>query len=209
MILKETKDWLVLNKPSGLHSLRSKTSREKSLEDWIIEFFPNQRDLPDSGIVHRLDELTSGCLLVAKNRKAYDELRELMKSSEMKKTYFAVVEGKCPGGDFEFYFSSRYKRSAKVTVKRSGKLGEYGHCKWVPRAFGKGFTLLEVSLLGPGKRHQIRAGLARLGHPICGDLLYGGSVWTDGFGLHAYRLQWHRNLIETPPNWSSVKLGAG
>jgi 23S rRNA-/tRNA-specific pseudouridylate synthase len=50
-------------------------------------------------------------------------------------------------------------------------------------------TLVEVELLGPGRRHQIRAGMAHEGHPLVGDTLYGGSSREGGLCLHAWRLE--------------------
>ncbi|MDB5038035.1 MAG: ribosomal large subunit pseudouridine synthase [Bacteriovoracaceae bacterium] len=199
-ILRETKSWFVIDKPSGLHTVASKKNLEPSVEGWLKENFPEQNILTEAGIVHRLDQVTSGCLLVAKNDESFEHLKKLIHSETgMNKTYLALVKGKCSSGKFDFNFSSRYKGSKKVTVAESGKASEQGQCRWEFLEFKNGFSLLKISLLSPGRRHQIRAGLAHLGFPIRGDVLYGGPGWKNNFGLHAFSLKWDKNEVECSP----------
>ena len=81
-ILLETKDFLVINKPAGLVVHSDGKSTKETLVDWILEKYPNIKDvgepmlvegniLPRPGIVHRLDEETSGCMIITKNQKAF------------------------------------------------------------------------------------------------------------------------------------------
>jgi 23S rRNA pseudouridine1911/1915/1917 synthase len=175
-LLHETSEWIIFNKPSGWHTLASDYDEGLSFEKWLKENRPEQAKIPESGIVQRLDHSTSGCLLVAKSAAGYEKLRERISNREagVQKIYLALVQGKAKAGHFRFYFTGRYKRSRKVTVKKTGKVQNMGECSWSVKEARENSTLLEVSLLGPGQRHQIRAGLAFLGHPIRGDKLYGG-----------------------------------
>lgn len=194
VIVHETEDWLVVSKPGGWHSVRQDRNDPNCvLQTWLAEHRPELRRVgSESGLVHRLDQLTSGALLVARNPNAYDRLTAAMRAGghgRITKQYVALVEGSVWRDEgFELYFESRYKRSRQVTVAPTGRASQRGRCRWrVVGPVDEG-TLLIVDLIGPGRRHQIRAGLASLGFPLRGDVLYGGRPWDVGLGLHAWRL---------------------
>lgn len=197
MILKQTNDWLVLNKPSQMHSLSSPDD-QNSVENWVYQNFPEQKAIPEAGLLHRLDYLTSGCLAVGINPTKIPKLRENFRQSS-KKIYWAWVEGQPNADSFDLYFRSRYKRSKKASVTFKGEEKEKGSCRWSLLQTKEKTSLLEVELLGPGKRHQIRAGLAFLGHPILGDRLYGRSPPAAFFGLHARSLEMEQMRVIAPP----------
>ena len=107
-ILYEDKDILVIEKPSGItvHPDGRQTSgkKEEFITDWVLKNYPKTKDVGESmffegaeikkpGIVHRLDRETSGVLLLAKTKKAYEFLKEQFQNREIKKTYVTVVEG--------------------------------------------------------------------------------------------------------------------
>jgi len=196
-ILLEDKHCLVLEKLSGLHTL----GPVDSMQSLLIEKFPEQSSLPDSGICHRLDQLTSGALFAAKSLEDFGKFRKEFSSDNgrFKKTYLALVEANStrPAGEFVLYFRGRYKSSKKVSVYDSGKPNELGRCRWKLIESQNGLKLLEVELLGPGRRHQIRAGLAHFKLPIVGDTLYGAKA-SLVFGLHAWKLQWDQNTVSCP-----------
>lgn len=222
-LLHESSDWFVLNKPVGWHSVAARvTDGAPTIQEWISENLASQRDLPESGLVHRLDHSTSGCLLVARSALAQDGLRENFSAGfggwAIGKKYLALVTGGiAPTGEFTLYFSSRHKGSAKVTVNEVGDRNEVGTCRWrVRRARDRradaadpgAFDLIEVELVGPGRRHQIRAGLASLGHPLASDTLYRGAElraeWNLSFAvLHAWKLVISGvEVISPSPRWA-------
>ncbi len=223
-LVYENENWLVFNKPSRWHSVRagrhSTSDRvgEPSVENFLEEKYPWARAIPECGIVHRLDYLTSGCLLVARSEAEQLRLRSMFKDTNQSvvKSYYAVVKHQLApqSGEFALYFSSRYRRSKKITVRDEGIEMERGCCQWriqnyIPQCDSpnKPCDVLVVDILGPGKRHQIRAGLAHLGFPIHGDDLYGGmSPWQGGFGLHACRLRIDNQKIDCPPpeSWNLI-----
>lgn len=209
MILIDKSRWMVVNKPSGWHTLSRGDDddasisddaklKDESLEAWLRRERPEQAVVPEAGIAHRLDQRTSGCILVAKNPETYLSMRELIRSEEIQKTYLALVEGALNSGEFQLYFFSRYKRSQKVTVTETGKSQIMGRCSWKTLHSTSKRSLIKIDLIGRGKRHQIRAGFAYLGHPICGDSLYGAERWKDAFGLHAWRLKWKALDVTAP-----------
>jgi len=127
---------------------------------------------------HRLDKDTSGILLIAKSDKALKFLQEQFKNRKVVKKYLALVVGhlKDKKGTIETLLgrSPQDRRKQKVYLlyepKIEGKrkaITEYR----VIRRF-ENYDLIEVEPK-TGRKHQIRAHLAHLGHPIAGDKLYG------------------------------------
>lgn len=208
-IIREDASWLVVAKPAGIHSVEQRGSDAPSVEAWLRAERPELVELDECGLVHRLDCETSGCLLVAKDADTRERLRDAFsgRGGDIRKTYLARVEGRLPervmAGAFTLSFTSRHKGSAKVTVHTRGEPDTIGRCRWRVRSVaGEGTaatTLLEVELLGPGRRHQIRAGLAYEGNPLLGDTLYGGHEAPHGPLLHAWRIEVDGTTVECPP----------
>jgi 23S rRNA-/tRNA-specific pseudouridylate synthase len=212
-ILHELDSWMVVAKPAGIHSVAQRGSNAPSVESWLRATRPELAGLGECGLVHRLDLETSGCLLVAKSAASRERLREAFsgRGGDIRKTYLARVEGRFAdrvlAGAFTLSFTSRHKGSAKVTVHTRGEPDTIGRCRWrVRSAAGESAgatTVLEVELLGPGRRHQIRAGLAHEGHPLVGDALYGAREAPHGPLLHAWRLDVDGQTVECPPpDWA-------
>lgn len=189
--------WMVVDKPAGWHSVEvSKTDGAPTVEQVLRRDHPPLQGMPEAGLVHRLDQGTSGCLLVATSTASRERLRSAMKDGSVRKIYLAATDGVIPTeGEFRLFFSSRHRRSAKVSVRSDGTAAEEGRCRW--RRIPGERNLLEVELIGPGRRHQIRAGLASLGAPLRGDELYGGPA-APRLALHAWRLVIDGRTIESP-----------
>jgi 23S rRNA pseudouridine1911/1915/1917 synthase len=207
VILQGNADWIVVDKPVHWHTLTGRgTSDSPDLEAWLREHVSSSVNLHEAGLVHRLDQSTGGCVLVATHEEARLALREAMSgrgniASAIRKVYLAQAPRDVPRqGHFELSFTSRYKRSKKVTVSHSGPTKTLGACRWQNARDG----VIEIELLGPGRRHQIRAGLAHLGYPLIGDGLYGDVSLGDAVPrLHAWRLQVGEDVVEsTRPDWA-------
>ena len=205
-VLHEADDWLVIEKPAGLHTVARKKVEPSdsdelgdSVEAWLRTHRPELAGLNEAGLVNRLDFGTSGCVLVARSEKEQERLRIGMRDGSIGKSYHALVEGGLSEtGRFKLYFTSRYKRSKKVTVRDSGDTRHLGRCAWHVRARHQGVLLLEIELRGAGRRHQVRAGFAHLGAPLLGDALYGGAPWAyDRPALHAWKLHIDGETVES------------
>lgn len=213
VVRRETDQWLVVNKPAGWHSVRAgsrargggegdeATPASPVLQEWLEEVRPELRALPECGLAHRLDLPTSGCVLVARDSAALDRLRAMVQGEEpgLRKVYLALARGRVADGSFDLFFRSRYRRSRRITVSARGEESERGRCRWRACERLGGHTLLEVEIIGPGRRHQIRAGLAHLGHPLRGDALYGGESWDGRLGLHAWMIEVDGVQVAAPP----------
>ncbi len=187
-VLHDAGGWFALNKPSGLHSVRLKDRGGDSLEDWLAANEPGTEKLPEHGLVNRLDQETSGVVLVARDAKIRDHLRDSIASAE--KIYWTAVIGEPPDSgsiDFELRAASRASGTVTRFGRRAQRTGETRY-----RVIGRkpGFSLLEVQLAGPGARHQIRAHLSGEGFPVAGDRLYKGDFpdAPSRLALHAWKL---------------------
>jgi 23S rRNA pseudouridine1911/1915/1917 synthase len=122
------------------------------------------------GIVHRLDQGTSGVLVCAKDEPTLVGLQAQFAAHTITRRYLALVEGVLPERGS---FSTRYGRhpsDRKRFTARSGKKHAVTHYRILERLSGA--TLVEVRL-ETGRTHQIRVHFSEAGHPLLGDPLYG------------------------------------
>lgn len=140
------------------------------------------------GIVHRLDKDTSGLLLIAKNDAAQLSLSQQLADRAMEKHYLALVEGtmKEPSGFIDAPIARHRTDRKKMAVDPAGRPSQ---TEWKALAEGHGCTLLDVHIL-TGRTHQIRVHMRHIGHPVCGDVIYGLSHGTKvpRLMLHAWQL---------------------
>ena len=128
------------------------------------------------GIVHRLDQFTSGLMVVAKNDATHLTLSRQFAEREVVKLYHAVLCGELPRGEGEINAAiARHPSHRKVmTVLEGGRPARTGY-RVLQRL--RGATLVEARL-HTGRTHQIRVHFKHLGYPLAGDLTYGKSANT-------------------------------
>jgi 23S rRNA pseudouridine1911/1915/1917 synthase len=146
------------------------------------------------GIVHRLDRDTSGLLVVAKSEPVHRALQELIQKRELEREYVALVEGRpARSGTIDAPVGrdrvERKRISTRTDVPRDART-HFEIVEELPRT-----SLLKVTL-ETGRTHQIRAHMAAIGHPVCGDSQYGGGKSALRFGLtrqflHSRYLRFH------------------
>jgi len=224
-VLHRHERWICVDKPEGWHSVDARESDgSPTVQSWLREHEPACAALEECGLAHRLDQWTGGCLLAATDDDARATLRSAFGGGNthvLRKWYTALVSpGLREQGEWSMHFSGRYARSAKVTTSRDGDARSRGTCRWriigvvssstsAPHGQAQEMDLLEVELVGPGRRHQIRAGFASLGYPLAGDSLYGGPPLASGAhnrpALHATRLEVDGTSIAAPrPAWARL-----
>ncbi len=157
------------------------------------------------GLVHRLDQDTSGVLLIAKTNPALLFLQKQFKQRSVEKRYLALVIGepKPKRREIETLLGRDQKdrKKQKIYLAFSPEAQRQGLRKAVTeyQVINKfqGFSLLEVAPK-TGRKHQIRAHLAYLGHPIAGDKLYGFKNQPCPKGLERQFLHSSYLKIELP-----------
>jgi len=134
------------------------------------------------GIVHRLDRDTSGLMVVAKSDAVHRALQELIRNRELEREYLALVEGRpdARSGTIDAPLGRDRSDRKLVSVRSDSARGARTHFR-VEEAYPR-TTLLRVRL-ETGRTHQIRAHMAAIGHPICGDRQYGGTKSGRRLGL--------------------------
>lgn len=177
MVIEETHDWIVLDKPAGLLVHPDAKSKTGTLVDILIAHEPTiariGEDPERPGIVHRLDREVSGLMIVAKTQNAFDELKLQFASREVRKKYLALCHGSLPEeeGDIKFRIArstTQPRMAARPSHEEEGKAA-WTHYR-VKERF-KGATLVELEILS-GRTHQIRAHLHAMQCPVIGDALY-------------------------------------
>lgn len=176
-VIFEHADFLIINKPCGIGV------HQENEQLGIVEMMKQQRLAGQLWLVHRLDKVTSGCLILAKSAQAAAQFGELFSQRSINKYYLAISDKK-----------PKKKQGAIIGDMAKSRNGTYKllKSKQSPaksQFFSKGLAGHRGFLLKPttGKTHQLRVALKSLGSPILGDTAYGGTP-ADRTYLHAYSL---------------------
>lgn len=209
-IVFEDDDMLVVNKRPGMVVHPAPGHFSGTLVNALLFHCPDLSGIGGvarPGIVHRLDQDTSGLIVVAKSQKAMDGLVKAFSSHKnIEKTYLAVVHGRprLDAGRIENLIGRHpVDRKRMAIVEKNGKVAitNYrvknltAHCSPSPSAF----TSLIECRIETGRTHQIRVHMASLGCPVIGDRTYGKPALDRKLDpvpprqmLHAWKLKlWH------------------
>lgn len=189
-ILYQDEDIVVLNKPSGLLSV---PGRKKSHFDSLMSRV--QAVWPLSCVVHRLDMMTSGVMVMSMHIEATRHLNRQFAERQTSKYYIAVVAGHLPEdkGQIDFPLIVDYPNRPKQKVCYETGKQSLTHYQVLERTEVKGHPVTRVKLTPiTGRSHQLRVHMQQLGHPIIGDRLYAPDpiiALVDRLHLHAEQLQ--------------------
>jgi 23S rRNA pseudouridine1911/1915/1917 synthase len=193
-IIFENQDLIVVNKPPGMVVHPALGHPRGTLVQAVLGYAPDIEGVGGQrrpGLVHRLDQDTSGLILLAKNDLAHQFLQDQFRSRQVNKVYLALVDGRppTPQGRVEVAIGRdpKFRQRMAPVLDREGKqaVSVYSTLQEFPN-----HTLLKVSIL-TGRTHQIRVHLAFLGCPVVGDTVYGRKKPSLDIGrqfLHAYQL---------------------
>jgi len=167
----EDEGLLVINKPAGLVVHPGAGNSDGTLLNALLHAYPELNALPRAGIVHRLDKLTSGLLVVAKTEEVQAALVDMLKEHDVVRLYDAVVVGQIvSGGTVEAAIGRHHTDRTKMSVDDYRGKEATTHYRVVQKF--RSHTHVRCQL-ETGRTHQIRVHMAHIGYPLLGDAEYG------------------------------------
>lgn len=170
-VVYEDDQVLVVDKPAGLIVHPGAGNPAGTLQNALLHFDPRLAAVPRAGLVHRLDKLTSGLMVVARTLSAQRSLAEQIERREVERVYRAVCNGVLTGGGRVDAPIGRHPRDrTRMAVREGGRPARTDYR--VLERF-RAHTYLELRLQ-TGRTHQIRVHMAHIRAPLVGDPVYGG-----------------------------------
>jgi 23S rRNA pseudouridine1911/1915/1917 synthase len=212
-VLYEDAAVIAIDKPAGMASHALHAAETDTAANFLLARYPELAAVGsdrEPGVVHRLDTDTSGVLLVARTAPAYAELRRQFSLHHVQKEYLALVHGDVPaaGAVRTAIAHDRHNRRKMRVHARAGVAGARpALTRYRPLERLGTFTVLAVEI-ATGVMHQIRVHLASIGHPIAGDVLYGGERLAGAPARHllhaagvtfAHPESGRRTTVSSPP----------
>lgn len=192
-VLYEDNHHLVIIKPAGILSQPDNTN-DSSVYTIVKEYLRVKYNKPGNvfvGIVHRLDRMTEGVMVIAKTSKAASRLSEQIKNLETEKKYFAVCLGELPETSGMVMLESMISKSDGISsLSQDGSLAKLSYMVVKVRV---GKSLVDITLI-TGRHHQIRVQFSSIGHPLVGDCLYGAPE--GELALCAYSLTFRHVITQ-------------
>ncbi|MCM2678231.1 TIGR01621 family pseudouridine synthase [Echinimonas agarilytica] len=187
-------DWYVMHKPQGcsVQDDRDGIGFLNALKQFMQE--------PELSLVHRLDKVTSGLLLIGRNKKTTSILSQQFEHRTVRKFYLALAAGKPSKKQGTIIGDMAKARRGAWKLERSVKNPAKTQFFSVSHSAGLRWYLLRPIT---GKTHQLRVALKSIGCPILGDELYGAKAQARTY-LHAYGLEFdwqgERQRFLLPPS---------
>jgi 23S rRNA pseudouridine1911/1915/1917 synthase len=205
-IMLETAQVVVIDKPAGQPTAPLDPGERGTVANALLGRYPEIAAIGFSprepGLCHRLDTGTSGLVLAARTKPAFDTLTRALKEGRLDKRYLVICEAKDlpESGTIEIPLAPHPKDRRRVYACVHPR----DVARYAPRPASTTFTRLSehgrwalVEARAPkAARHQIRAHFAAIEHPLAGDVLYGGPPLpghegeTGRHALHAHHITW-------------------
>lgn len=201
-IIQQTDSWLVVNKPAGV------SVHDEAETPGLVTRLKKQMKLDYLALIHRLDKVTSGCLLLAKNPQTAAFLAKQFQQRKVEKRYIALTKGKPKKKQGRIVGDMSAARNGNYKLLKSRH--DPAITEFTSLGFDGQLRLALVKIL-TGKTHQIRVAMKSMGSPIWGDRRYGGVEHeaADRCYLHHYRLGFsdelnHKVTVECLPDSGEV-----
>ena len=186
-ILYEDNHIIVVEKPINI-PVQEDDSKDKDLLTMVKEYIKVKYNKPGNvyvGLVHRLDRPVGGIMVFAKTSKAASRLSEQMRVKDIKKKYYAVVEGIVKDSDTFIDYLSKNTKTNTVYVDKNGKEAvlSYKRVKMI-----NNLSLVDIELK-TGRNHQIRVQFSSRNTPLWGDQRYNKNAKVgEQIALYSYYL---------------------
>jgi len=172
-------DVIVINKQAGIVVHPGAGNPTGTLVNAVLAIYPEIASVGDPfrpGVVHRLDAGTTGLMVMARTKGAYDSLVEALQRRVVVRRYLAIVWGEmsAPSGVIDAPLGRDQRDPTKMAVLAGGKIARTNYEVRQAFTLPVSCSLLECGL-ETGRTHQIRVHLATLGHSVVGDVVYGGA----------------------------------
>ena len=192
----------VVDKPAGLVVHPAPSHSGPTLVSEMAEILGGGEDPERPGIVHRLDKGTSGLLVVARDDETHAALQAAVQRREVERAYLALAEGRLSSrtGTIDAPIGRASRQRHRMAV--SGAASREARTHFTVLELLAAETYLEARL-ETGRTHQIRAHFAAIGHPLAGDVTYGGSRRR---GLRRQFLHAHRLAFAHPATGAELEL---
>lgn len=214
-ILFEDNHVIAVNKPAGVRSTHFDGTQE-TIDRTVKKYLKAKYEKPGNvflGIVHRLDQPTTGVLLFARTSKAAARLSEQFRTSVVEKVYWALIDGAMnpPAGELVDWLWKDPLNKHVQALKVNAPNAKLARAHYQTRYSVNGLALLELQPQ-TGRTHQLRVQLASRKQPIIGDAMYGSnSRFPSGIALHARSLAFHHPIThdrvmlvaDVPVAWQS------
>jgi 23S rRNA pseudouridine1911/1915/1917 synthase len=214
-VLYEDDHLLVVNKRAGIDTHPNEPDEVNTLANFVAFYLQAKGEKCRVLHVHRLDRDTSGAIIFAKHALSKAILDRLLTERQIKRTYWAIVQGKLSkkAGTVSEPIGRDRHHNTRRRVSPSGQPATT-HYKLLEEAKGKSLIQLQ---LDTGRTHQIRVHMSYIGHPLAGDTLYGGKPIYSRQALHAKKIAFPHPLtgetieckasfLDDPPIFSTFGL---
>lgn len=197
---------LVVHKPASQPTAPLRTDEGGTLVNALLARYPELAGIGhrarEPGLLHRLDTETSGLLVVARDRAAFDTLTRALRAGRLAKRYLAItatVDLPAEGVvDAPLGPDPTRRGRVRVVPDPDRDYARAAETRYRVLETTAALTLLELDV-ARAFRHQIRAHLAAIGAPLVGDALYGGAAWPGAgarHALHASYVAWAGDRTE-------------
>jgi len=192
----------VVDKPAGLVVHPAPSHSGPTLVSELAEILGGGSEPERPGIVHRLDKGTSGLLVVARDDETHAALQEQVREREVERVYLALAGGRLASrtGTIDAPIGRAARERHRMAVSGAASRQARTHftvLELLPRE-----TYLEARL-ETGRTHQIRAHFSAIGHPLTGDVTYGGA---GRYGLERQFLHAHRLSFRHPQSGEQLSF---
>lgn len=187
-VLYEDDHLLIVNKPAQMDTHPNEAEQTGTLANVVAAYFQRTNQQNQVRHVHRLDKDTTGAILFAKHSLSHAILNRMLEEKRVTRIYYALTTGKMKqkSGKIKEPIGRDRHHPTKRRVSKTGQsaITSYRVLKQYPK---KNLTLVQCTL-ETGRTHQIRVHLSYIGHPIAGDVLYGGEKLFNRQALHARQI---------------------